>query len=131
MPYSDEETRNKAVVVDYYKKLICDWDFEAASAHLGDHFIQHNPTIPDGLDGLKTWIENVPDFVRENLKTDIKRVFADGDMVIVHSLNTMENIPAPPRAIADFFRLENGKVVEHWDVLQDVPAESLHNNPIA
>jgi predicted SnoaL-like aldol condensation-catalyzing enzyme len=53
--------------------------------------------------------------------------FAEGDMVVTHSRLDLE--PGNPgRALADFFRLEDGKVVEHWDVIQDVPAESANDN---
>ena len=57
-----------------------------------------------------------------NLKLDIKRVIAEGDMVVTHSHLDLEpgNPDNPGRALADFFRLENGKVVEHWDVIQDI-----------
>jgi predicted SnoaL-like aldol condensation-catalyzing enzyme len=61
---------------------------------------------------------------------DLKRVIAEGDMVITHSHLDLEpgNPGNPGRALADFFRLEDGKVVEHWDVIQDVPAESADGN---
>ena len=58
---------------------------------------------------------------------DIKRVIAEGDMVVTHSHLGLQ--PGNPgRAIADFFRLEDGKIVEHWDVIQDVPTESANEN---
>ena len=65
-----------------------------------------------------------------DLKLVIKRVIAEGDMVVTHShLDLEPDKPGHPgRALADFFRLEDGKVVEHWDVIQDVPAESANDN---
>ena len=61
------------------------------------------------------------------LSLDIKRVIAEADMVATHSHLIL--VPgAPGRAVADFFRLENGKVVEHWDVIQDVPEASANAN---
>ena len=75
------------------------------------------------MTGYVAWLRaQYPD-----LKLDIKRVIAEGDMIITHSHLDLE--PGNPgRALADFFRLENGKVVEHWDVIQDVPAESANDN---
>jgi predicted SnoaL-like aldol condensation-catalyzing enzyme len=91
--------------------------------------VQHNP---DAQDGPEAFIE----FVRwlrgeyPNLKLEIKRVLAEGDMVVTHSHLNLE--PGNPRnrgqALADFFRLENGKVVEHWDVIQNIPAKAANDN---
>jgi predicted SnoaL-like aldol condensation-catalyzing enzyme len=63
-----------------------------------------------------------------HLKLDIKRVIAEGDMVVTHSHLDLEPRDAdnPGRALADFFRLEDGKVVEHWDVIQDVPRHTAN-----
>ena len=61
------------------------------------------------------------------LTLEIKRVNAEGDMVATHSHLTLE--PGQPgRALADFFRLEDGKVVEHWDVIQEVPDTSANSH---
>ncbi|WP_298283567.1 nuclear transport factor 2 family protein [Novosphingobium sp.] len=123
---SEHEARNRDIVLDYYEKLIGRWDFDAASEHLGDHFIQHNPTMPDGLAGLERWVRNVPPPIADAMQHRIARVLVDGDMVILHvkvSLTAM-----PDSAIVDMFRLENGKIVEHWDVIQPVPSEHLHGN---
>jgi predicted SnoaL-like aldol condensation-catalyzing enzyme len=97
--------------------------------HLGDKYIQHNPLAADGPEGLKAFLE----FAKTNLvtyKTEFKRVFADGDYVIVHA-HARAN-PADPAdrgtAVMDIFRLENGKVVEHWDVAQPVPEQAANTN---
>jgi predicted SnoaL-like aldol condensation-catalyzing enzyme len=61
---------------------------------------------------------------------DIKRVIAEGDMVVTHVHLGLEpgNPDDPSHALADFFRQENGKVVEHWDVIQDVPTQAADDN---
>lgn len=115
-------------MLDFYRAAILDWDFEAASGFLGADYIQHSPGVGDGLAGLKAFIEGVPAPVKASLKTEIRRVLVDGDMVAVHTLNTM---PGLSRVIVDFFRVENDKVVEHWDVVQDVPPTAAHDNPMA
>jgi predicted SnoaL-like aldol condensation-catalyzing enzyme len=117
---------NKKVVLDLYEKGINQKDFEAAAKHFGPRYIQHNPRAADGAEGFKAFIA----FLKEkfpNYRSDIKRVLADGDYVILH----VHNVPEPGArgaAIVDIFRLENGKVVEHWDVRQDVPEKSANDN---
>ena len=125
----NQEEANKKIVVDFYDKAINQKDFAAASVHLGGKYIQHNPLAADGPEGLKNFLE----FAKQNLstyKTEFKRVFADGDYVIVHA-HARAN-PADPAdrgtAVMDIFRLENGKVVEHWDVAQPVPEQSNNSN---
>jgi predicted SnoaL-like aldol condensation-catalyzing enzyme len=124
-----QEEANKKTVIDFYNKAINQKDFAAASVHLGDKYIQHNPLAADGPEGLKAFLE----FAKTNLatyKTEFKRVFADGDYVIVHA-HAKAN-PADPAdrgtAVMDIFRLENGKVVEHWDVAQPVPEQAQNTN---
>jgi predicted SnoaL-like aldol condensation-catalyzing enzyme len=60
---------------------------------------------------------------------DIRRVVAEGDLVDTHSHSHLILAPGEAgRALADFVRLENGKVVEHWDVIREVPDESANSN---
>ncbi|PKU22490.1 ester cyclase [Telmatospirillum siberiense] len=121
-----QESKNKNIVIDFYKKAIIEKDFEAAKKYFGDHYTQHNPLAPDGPDGLKGLVQ----ILREkypNSKTEIKRVFVDGDYVILHVHSTRE--PGDRgTAIVDIFRLENDKVVEHWDVIQPVPETAANKN---
>ena len=117
---------NKKVVLDFYDKAINQKDFDAAKVYLGTKYTQHNPRAADGPEGLKGFIG----FLKAkfpNYHSTFKRVLADGDFVIVH----VHNVPNPGergRAIIDIFRLENGKIVEHWDVAQDIPEKPANNN---
>lgn len=121
-----EEESNKETVVAFYDAAINDKDFAAASAYLGDKYIQHNPLAADGPEGLQAFLE----FARANLggfKVEFKRVLADGDFVVVHAHAT--NGPDDRgNAVMDIFRLEDGKVVEHWDVMQPVPETAQNDN---
>jgi predicted SnoaL-like aldol condensation-catalyzing enzyme len=117
---------NKKAVVEFYDLAINKKDFDAAAKFLGPRYTQHNPTALDGPEGLKAFLaflrEKFPDY-----HSDIVRVFADGDYVILH----VHNIPTPGargNAIMDIFKLENGKVVEHWDVRQEVPENPRNSN---
>jgi len=116
---------NKKAVLEFYEAGLNKKDFEAASKYFGPKYIQHNPGAPDGIEGFKTFFN----FLRDkfpNSHSEIKKVFADGDYVILH-VHAVREPGTRGRAIVDIFRLEDGKIVEHWDVAQDIP-EMPHNN---
>jgi predicted SnoaL-like aldol condensation-catalyzing enzyme len=121
-----EHEENKRVVVDYYQTAFDGNPEKAVADHFGDRYIQHNPEAADGPEafiGFVKWLRS--EYPR--LTLEIKRVIAEGDLVATHSHLILE--PGKPgRALADFFRLENGKVVEHWDVIHDVPSTSANPN---
>ena len=121
-----QEQTNKKNVVEFYEKAINQKDFEAASRYLGNRYTQHNPTAPDGPEGLKSFLA----FLRDKFPkshSEIKRAFADGDYVILH-VHAVRDPDTRGRAIVDIFKLENGKIVEHWDVAQDVPEKAANTN---
>src|SRR6185369_6970190 len=76
-----QQEANKKAVIEFYDKAINQKDFEAASKYFGPRYIQHNPTAPDGIEGFKGFVN----FLKEkfpNSKSEIKKVFAEGDIVI-------------------------------------------------
>ena len=117
---------NKKNVVAFYEKAINDKDFDAASKYLGSRYIQHNPTAPDGAEGLKGFIGFLKSKFPQS-KSEIQRVVAEGDDVILH-VQSVREPGTRGRAIVDIFRLENGKIVEHWDVAQDIPEKAANAN---
>jgi predicted SnoaL-like aldol condensation-catalyzing enzyme len=121
-----QQEANKKAVVEFYDKAINQKDFEAASKYLGPRYTQHNPNAADGPEGLKAFLQ----FLREKFpssRSEIKRVFADGDYVILH-VHAVREPGTRGSAIVDIFKLENGKVVEHWDVVQPVPEKAANAN---
>jgi predicted SnoaL-like aldol condensation-catalyzing enzyme len=118
--------RNKAVVVEYYETAFKGEPEKAAAEHIGSRYVQHNPQAPDGPEafiGFVHWLRGE----YPQLQLDIKRVIAEGDIVVTHA-HLILTPGEPGQALADFFRVEDGKVVEHWDVIQEIPATSANSN---
>ena len=121
-----QEEANKKTVLEFYDKALNQKDFEGAAKHFGPRYIQHNPNAADDIEGFKKFIE----FRREkfpNAKSEIKRALADGDMVVLH-VHSVREPGERGVAIVDIFRLENGKIVEHWDVVQPIPEKAANTN---
>lgn len=121
--------RNKRTAVAFY-----DLAFnkkrprEAVERYAGPVYIQHNPLFADGTDAF---IAAVTAFTEQNpqLHVDIRTVIAEGDRVLTHSLLTLS--PADRGTVAaDIFRLERGRIVEHWDVVQPFPETSVNDHPM-
>lgn len=114
---------NKDIAVAFYKTVIEGRVEDAFRRYAGSPYRQHNPLIEDGMEGL----QKVASWLTE-ARCEIKNAFADGDHVILHS--HWHGLSDNPRgeAVVDIFRLEGGKVVEHWDVIQPIPATSANAN---
>ena len=119
---------NKANTVAFHKKAVFEGDVENAfRIYAGAVYRQHNPLIEDGMEGLRKFVAGML-ANRPEAHGEIKRVFADGDYVILHS--RWRGLSDSPRgeAVVDIYRCENGKVVEHWDVIQPIPETAANNN---
>jgi predicted SnoaL-like aldol condensation-catalyzing enzyme len=115
---------NKKIVMEFYDQVVNRRDFEAASRYLGPYYIQHNPDAVDGAEGLKTFMY----MMREKFPhcaCEVKRVFADGDYVILH-VHIIREPGTRGSVNMDIFRLEHSKVVEHWDVNQLIPEKMVN-----
>jgi predicted SnoaL-like aldol condensation-catalyzing enzyme len=121
----DSEEQNKALVLKFYQELFGDKDVTAIDRYVAEGYIQHNPTVPTGRAAVRSLFGNV--FAgAPKTKVDIRRVAADGDLVWLHVRS-----PGPTgrlSAIVDIFRVKDGRIVEHWDVIQPVPSDAANNN---
>jgi len=122
---SDIET-NKKVVLEFYDLIINRKDFAAAEPYIGSYYRQHNPLVAEGPEGLAAFIDWLKAEYPE-AHSEVKRVFADGDYVILH-VHSMRPPHPRGRAIIEIFRLEGGKIVEHWDTIQEIPESSANPN---
>lgn len=119
--------QNKQIVVSFYHVSFRDHQpKEAAERFIGKQYIQHNPLVPDGKEAFVNFFEP---FLKNNPDASwvIKRVIAEGDLVALHVYSKM-NKEDRGVAIIDIFRVEEGKIVEHWDVIQPIPEKSANNN---
>ena len=112
------QERNKALVLEAFDTLFNQRDYEAAERFWSPNYIQHSAHIAPGREGLFNLIKSLP----PTLKYEPGLIVADGDFVIVHG--RFSGFGAPANWIAaDILRIEDGLLVEHWDVIQDEATE--------
>jgi predicted SnoaL-like aldol condensation-catalyzing enzyme len=118
---------NKALVLEAFDTLFNKRDYEAAARFWSDIYIQHSAHIESGREGLFNLIRSTP----HTLRYEHQLIVAEGDYVIVHGRFSGTGRPVAWIA-ADIVRIENGRLAEHWDVLQDeaTQAESKSGLPM-
>ncbi|SPJ33755.1 nuclear transport factor 2 family protein [Kushneria phyllosphaerae] len=121
-----QEEANRELVVDFYNRFFNDHDTEKSAEVLAPDYIQHNPGVPDGrapvVEYFSSYFKAHPDY-----KSEIMRSAADGDLVWLH-VHSTESDKDQGEAVVDIFRVNDGKIVEHWDVIQPVPDKSANDN---
>ena len=108
------QEQNKALVLEAFDTLFNRRDYDAAARFWSPAYIQHSAHIAPGRDGLFALIKSAPD----TLRYEHGLIMAEGDYVILHGRFSGNGRPAAWIA-ADILRIEDGKLAEHWDVLQD------------
>src|SRR5436305_13716522 len=122
-----KQEKNKALVLEAFDTLFNKRDYAAAERYWSPNYIQHSAHIEPGRDGLFNLIRNTPD----SLRYEHQLIVAEGDYVIVHGRFSGSGRPVAWVA-ADIVRIENGRLADHWDVLQDdaTKAESKSGLPM-
>lgn len=126
MARTEQEERNLKLVMAMFDHVLKPMDADAVDRYLAPDYIQHNQWVDTGMEPLKAFLRQVrgqtPDAVH-----DIKRCFVEDDHVIVH-YHVRRWPDDPGFAVIGIFRVENGRIAEHWDVVQDVPTDSPNPN---
>lgn len=121
------QNANERIVIDFYNLAFNEHKpAEAAQRYIGATYIQHNPLVPNGA---SPFVGYFSDFFKTHpaAALDMVRVISEGDLVVVHSKFTT-GPEDRGEAIIDIFRIADGKIVEHWDVIQPVPEHSANGN---
>ncbi|MFN8355067.1 MAG: nuclear transport factor 2 family protein [Spirosomataceae bacterium] len=120
--------KNRKIIEDFANIFYQQKDVEKAfMKYVAEDYIQHNPNILDGREAAIAALK--PKFSNPEAIFDIKRIIVDGNMVVIH-LHGRMNKTQLGGAVADIYRLENGKIVEHWDVLQPIPEKAVNPHPM-
>ncbi len=120
-----EET-NRKIAVNFYNLALNDKKPDAAMKYIADNFKQHSVLVEDGYTGLQKFLEWVRT-EQPKLHADITRVFADGDYVVL-DVRMIRHPGDRVLAIAEIYRLQDGKLAEHWDRIQEIPEKSKNSN---
>jgi predicted SnoaL-like aldol condensation-catalyzing enzyme len=116
---------NKALVKSFVETVLIKGQFDKIGDYYHNDIIQHNPYIDNTIEGLKNGIANLQ---KQGITLQIEKihyVIGEGNFVLTVSEG---KFAGKPTAFFDLFRVENGKVAEHWDVLQEIPAQMAHKN---
>ena len=118
MSRTAQEEANLALVLAMFEHVLNPMDARAVDRFIAPDYIQHNQLAEPGRDGLKRFLDMIRDQTPEAVH-DVKRAFVDGDHVTVHS--HVRRWPGDLGwAVIDIFRIADGLIAEHWDVMQDV-----------
>ena len=120
--------QNKKLVKDFYDLAFNQHQSkEAADQFLREDYIQHNPHVASGKQAFIEAFAN--EKAPDKSRADFVRIIAEGDLVVLHS-HKISNSREKDRVGVDIFRIKNGKIAEHWDVNQDIPAVTASGNTV-
>lgn len=122
------QSQNCDNAVAFYRAAYLGQPREAVERYAGDEYIQHNPAVGDGKEAFIEYFEKMQAEYPEK-SIEFVRSVSEGNLVALHTHQTWPG--GDEYVTMDFFRFdENGKIVEHWDSIQQIPESSAHNNPM-
>ncbi|GAB1340215.1 nuclear transport factor 2 family protein [Streptomyces sp. E-15] len=122
---ADKTEANRALVTEFARKVLVGADYSVLTDYIStETYAQHNPEAADGLDGFGAAAAKWAEQGKNLVYTKVHKVIAEGEFVLLQS----EGVFGVPVAYYDLFRVQGGRIVEHWDVIAPVPAELPHTN---
>lgn len=123
---SKQENKNKVLVENFWNQVFNKHNTDVIETTVSDNYVQHSPSFPDGKEAF---LKGAQGFLNEFplSQAKIDHIGADGDYVYIH--NHIQLTPDDRgQAAVDIFQVKNGKILAHWDVIQDVPEKAENNN---
>lgn len=118
--------RNRRLVRDFMQTVMIDRRFDRAERYVNTaSYIQHNPLVPDGFGSVVAFFQQLDASGRPLRYVRVHNLIADGNFVLTHSEATLAGAQT---IVFDLFRVERGRIVEHWDVIQPVPPVTVNQN---
>lgn len=126
--WDKEELNNATTVVEFMQLLMNEHEFETVLKKFGhSNYVQHNRNLPDGIEGLVAYMKKITKRFPE-YSYDVKHIICSGDLVVFHSHMTFKEKHRGNEKkgflVNDTWKLENGKIIKHWDALQPLDGNS-------
>lgn len=121
----DKTDENQAIVTGFVNDILVNGQFDKITNYIGDTYLQHNPNVGDGLEGLNAFVAYLQENNISFRYTEVHNMVAEGNFVLVQSEG---EFGGKPTAFYDLFRVEKGMIVEHWDTVQEIPEQMAHDN---
>lgn len=120
------EEANRTLVLTFYDQFFNRHETAEAATVIADNYRQHNPEVPDGK---APFVDYFTGFFKDNpnSKAKVVRSATEGDLMYLH-VHSTNGTNDRGQAVVDIFKVEKGKIVEHWDVIQDVPEQAANEN---
>ena len=128
MAYTETEARNLEIATAMYHEMLMKFDSRHVDRFIAEDYIQHSTAASGGREGLRAFLDDRRAGFPE-IDIRIKGSFADGDFTIFQ-IHTIRHPGDPGMSIVDIFRMADGQVKEHWEVVQEIPATLPHENGI-
>ncbi len=128
MAYTDVEQANLDLCLGVYSEVLIPMDSRRVDDFIAPTYIQHSSLAEPGVAALKAWLDKVR-VESPDARQTIHRAFADRDHVVVH-VHVVRWQGDPGLAVVDIFRCAHGKIVEHWDVIQELDEKPINPNPM-
>jgi predicted SnoaL-like aldol condensation-catalyzing enzyme len=128
MSHSEQERTNLEICTRMYHEMLFTFDASLIDQYIDEDYIQHSTAATGGREGLRDFFVNRAHHFPD-VRMKIMASYADGDRTIFH-IHTVRHAGDPGMSIIDIFRMVDGRVKEHWEVVQEIPDTLPHDNGI-